>query len=738
MKDGEVNVYGILGRSVKDLLVVDTDSRPFAKLVQRSAEVEDAPSEVSGVSRKPRKSAAARPTIPESPRARETSSKARGKQRRPSPKPSISDKLRKIKPKSPKIEIPEHYYQHFSPRESPPGNSPGVETPTCPSPTPLDQRPNFTSPDIKSTYHHVDTPYPRDGSEQDQPKVFGGRVPVNQPTSKTTSPASGLLPDKYFWLTSQPPLRSPMEARLPEVYPPASPAVTTPVPSSLVNIHPKGSGGSRSPYFSKTRAGTDDKSESDTSEGSARHHKSTISKSAAQSQNAVPPRPASPKSRNASRSGRPVESRPSEASKPNFSQIEERLAALARRPGSALDSTRPEAEGHRQGRPRSRKSSIANQATPTVGTSHPADERLGSASCKEVPFMASPGIFMDAIERPQSDILKNRENNPSRNGARPGSTRPDAWAGAPSESRPSARKGSLPSQSRAGSTTWINRDAEPHIEPDETRTLLWSELSKMVGEVVHQPLARDESRGRRVDASRIPVSDTTSTRKVPPPEIGGSHSVPRTAQRLASQDRENQRPIRTILAPDVPNASSAPYNPDDEIVAEIIFHHQNRQGHGQTDNQGQPVRNIPSSQTVPRSAHKSMSPQLKGDDAAQMKTSPSMSEKGRLFYDSFGEIKVYKAPSPPDKKPHTGSGASCPSMDGASVHTEVTPKCSPATPSLHVFEPKTPKAMRLGPDLGIIMTSASDPLSSGELPSLDNLVDELASIGIPRAKSASW
>ncbi|KAI8958641.1 carbon-nitrogen hydrolase [Daldinia sp. FL1419] len=35
IKDGEVNVYGILGRGEKELLVVDTDSPPFAKLVYR-------------------------------------------------------------------------------------------------------------------------------------------------------------------------------------------------------------------------------------------------------------------------------------------------------------------------------------------------------------------------------------------------------------------------------------------------------------------------------------------------------------------------------------------------------------------------------------------------------------------------------------------------------------------------------------------------------------------------------
>ncbi|GAB1314080.1 hypothetical protein MFIFM68171_04290 [Madurella fahalii] len=35
IKDGEVSVYGLLGRGVKELLVVDTEQRPFAKLIDR-------------------------------------------------------------------------------------------------------------------------------------------------------------------------------------------------------------------------------------------------------------------------------------------------------------------------------------------------------------------------------------------------------------------------------------------------------------------------------------------------------------------------------------------------------------------------------------------------------------------------------------------------------------------------------------------------------------------------------
>jgi hypothetical protein len=39
IKDGEVSVYGLLGRGVKELLIVNTEAPPFAKLVNRSDSV---------------------------------------------------------------------------------------------------------------------------------------------------------------------------------------------------------------------------------------------------------------------------------------------------------------------------------------------------------------------------------------------------------------------------------------------------------------------------------------------------------------------------------------------------------------------------------------------------------------------------------------------------------------------------------------------------------------------------
>lgn len=56
---------------------------------------------------------------------------------------------------------------------------------------------------------------------------------------------------------------------------------------------------------------------------------------------------------------------------------------------------------------------------------------------------------------------------------------------------------------------------------------------------------------------------------------------------------------------------------------------------------------------------------------------------------------------------------SCLAMDVLSVHTLTTPEGSPAMPSPRFFEPTTPKAMKLDPDFNPILTSSSDPSSSG-------------------------
>lgn len=723
IKDGEVNVYGILGRSVKDVLVVDTDNGPFAKLVQRSDDEGANSSQVLGGARMGRN-----PSRADSSTPKNTEQKAKthttGGQRKPSPTPGTSNKPRRTKPESPKITIPEtqHSIQQFASYKFPIDESPGVATPTCPSPTPLHQRPKLTSPSPRIPEHHVDTPYPRDDLVQNRPHIYGGNISVDSTVSGTGSPGTGLAPDKYFRFTSQRPLRSPMESRFPQVYPPASPAMSSPVASSLVSIHSKGTGGGRPISGSKRQSPAPDTSQRKKQpEGAVHGNENTNANSKdKQNQDVVPPRPCSPKSRNASRTGRPTYDRQtSEPHQPNLSELGQRLESVSKRPGSSMDTKGNDSEGSRQGRARARQGSNAR----AVGTPIPGNERPGHVTNQEALFTASPSLMGETIVRSQSDLFKNREQNFGRSAGRPGSVQASGWTGAQT-------------RSRSDSTSLLKHDAQPHIEPDETRTLVWGELSKMVGEVLSQP--REASRGRRQESMPpmppVPMTSTASRSR-----SGGPPTGPLSEQRLLSRDRggtTEPRPMRTIMALDGANAS---LDPDDEIVAEIIFH---SHAQNQKNNQGQA-----SNPASPEIVQKGISRQDKKANPGERSrnNTPQARRKGSMPPITverkrssppgpFGEIRVYKEPTPSNRP---NSGDSCPNMDGASVHTITTPVRSPLTPSPRFFEPKTPKAMKLGSDFSLF-TSVSDHLPSEEFPPLDCVDGDTKGTRYPKAKSTGW
>lgn len=709
---------------MKDVLVVDTDNGPFAKLVQRAEHEGECSSQVLGGARKGRNHTRADSTTSNSEQKAKIHT-TRG-QRRPSPTPGLSNKPKRTKPESPKIRIPETepYKSQFASYKFPIDESPGVATPTCPSPTPLDQRPKLTSPSPKPPGHHVDTPYPRDESTQDRPHIYGGHVSVDSPVSRAVSPSTSLVPDKYFRFTSARPLRSPMESRFPQVYPPASPALSSPVASSLVSINSKGTTGGRSFSGSKKHSPAPSTTHRRKPEGSVQgSEKAKQNSTDDQDKEVLPPRPSSPKSRNASRTGRPTYNRrTSEPQQPNLADLGQRLESISRRPGSAMDSRGNDSDGSRQGRARARQTSNARP----VGTPLSADNKLDRFANKETPFTESPSVMGEEIVRSQSDLFKNRGQNFSRAAANAGFAHANGWT----DARP---------DSRSGSTSLLNRDAKPHIEPDETRTLVWGELSKMVGEVLSQP--REASRGRGHEPMPLsPPVQTAGTGSLPSPPEG-----PRAEQRLLSRDRggsTDPKPMRTIMALDGANAS---LDPDDEIVAEIIFH-----SHAQ--NQKQP-QSQPSNPASPQMVQKGVSRQEKNTNSRERSSNntPQTSRKGSMPpttaerkrsspQNALSEIRVYKEPTPSRTKARPGSGDSCPNMDGASVHTITTPVRSPLTPSPRVFEPKTPKAMKLDSDFGLL-TSFSDQLPSEDFPPLDYVdsdTKDAKGTRYPKAKSTGW
>lgn len=193
------------------------------------------------------------------------------------------------------------------------------------------------------------------------------------------------------------------------------------------------------------------------------------------------------------------------------------------------------------------------------------------------------------------------------------------------------------------------------------------------------------------------------------------------------------------MAKDSANAS---LDPDDEIVAEIIFHshaqnQKNAQGQGSNPatpemvqkgvtRQHQSPNLRENSQNAPQAPGKTQLPPASRERKQPTPRGP------------FGEIRVYKEPTPLDLKDRHDSGDACPTLDGASIHTIPTPVRSPVTPSPRYFEPKTPKAMNLNSEFGL-PTSFSDVLSSEEFPPLASIDSDLKeSRNSGKAKSTGW
>lgn len=764
--DGEVNVYGILGRGVKDLLVVDTDDAPFAKLIQRS-EGDTETASVGSRHRKPAKASREKPSRPTT--TREQNPASNNGQRKLTPTPIAPTKPKKPKPMSPRIHIPErnHTRQLSATHSTPIEESPGVATPTCPSPTPFSDRPMVNVPGGRPTKEHVNTPFPHDDSKDQDLRLRGWQISIDEPTPSTASPSSDHFSEKYFWLPTQTVLKSPMEMRFPGHYPPPSPAAVTPVPSALVRIPHKERYATKSPLVPKEQSSPKSvrSGGSSQSERLGRQQERTqgSKNDASQQDDDAPPRPSSPKSRNASRTGRPLDRRASEIEQPDLSDMIEKLEAFVRRPGSAMDSRPSDFDQPRQGRPRSPKSRNASRTGRHAETPQ-LDGRAGNISRTEYPLTASPSVFAEAPARTHSDMFVKGETLANRGTVDPGTIRPCPRAGVQSRNRSMSGAGMSHSHSRSGSTERASADAVPHIEPDETRTLVWSELSKIVGEVLDRPQSRGASRGRQPAASRATAASGPGLNRTTRSESRGPQAGPRMDQRFASQDRRGvagPANIRTIPAPNGVNGPSATYNSDDEIVAEIIFRSQGCPTHSQLNSQGQSTPsqagNPKSPPSMPRdrsiqekasnsrlSQRKNSTPQTQNPPRQQGSWPPKPPNDRRPpSHDSprrGGTRGTHVAPAALSTRGRTESSDSCPTMDGSSVHTLTTPKGSPATPPPppRFFEPTTPKAMRLDQDFGTILTSSSDPAAGGDFPPMDGLGNELLGIGLARPRSAVW
>lgn len=730
--------YIVKHRGIKELLVVDTDDEPFAKLVQREEAVQPDPQEHrpgssghdSGVSSKSSKSRNGKRTEdktrtrPEKslPREGPSSSKAPESQ---SPKESSSHKKRRERP-SVRVKIPEQHHLRTTSDslKTPIAETPTIPTPTAPSPTPLSARPKLVTSKDRAPSKHIDTPYPgTDNQSKRDQHILGGSVSIVTEEQQPAQDDPGMLSEKYFWMPSSTLLHSPLDGPkwpVPDVFlPPQSPSVS----AALIKF-PSRNSRRTAPSSLRDQSPKSEKSSSQSSR-SARSGRSGRSQMPRQVENAPPTRPAtttgagpmrpaSPKSRNASRTGR-HERRASEVEKPDLDEMIERLEALRRKTQSAQAQRQNYSGTPSQDRPRSPKSRNASRSGRPTESEFSFADRAFNLSRGSIPIGASDSVLASNIPRPQSDILG--KNNLTNGSAGCASSRGHYHTSDPE--RPSSRTEGLPQDTDA---------PVAHIEPEESRTMLWSEISKIVGEHLGRPDSRESTRGRQRNDSVI----STQARQ-------GSHGPPANNRGAASQTRQgNGGMIRSVRDPSL----GPPANPDDEIVAEIIFRRPGAGGPNQnsrsnsTEHAGTPGEGPGSTPRRDPSRH---SPE---SDSTPAKKVPSPLSKGDKKSTPGKEYDRKHNSAPAARQEGAGSEtdtANPPGLAGSSIHTLNSTKTSPTTPSPHAFEPSTPKAMILGPDYGSFLSTASDPLSSLRFEPLNSaLVADKAAGQIDRPRSAIW
>ncbi|KAK2058546.1 carbon-nitrogen hydrolase [Colletotrichum caudatum] len=155
VQNGEVKIYGILGRGEKKLLVVDTNDAPYAKLVHRPEREEPVAAQSGAPGSTESRDSSKQPDSRASPNIQDESLSPA-----PPSEPSVSSKTASIRSHAVQ-ESAEHtplvrrakppaiwtgQERSISPLRSPGDQSINLPTPTAPSPTPFATRPKLTIP----------------------------------------------------------------------------------------------------------------------------------------------------------------------------------------------------------------------------------------------------------------------------------------------------------------------------------------------------------------------------------------------------------------------------------------------------------------------------------------------------------------------------------------------------------------------------------------------------------------
>lgn len=390
----------------------------------------------------------------------------------------------------------------------------------------------------------------------------------------------------------------------------------------------------------------------------------------------------------------------------------ERLEALGWKSPSAMAQRQDRTETPTDGRPKSPKSRNASRSGRPSDIEYSLIERALNFSRGSIPISASDGMLGSDIIRPRSDILARDQRLTNGSVAEP---TPGTHQHSLSDSGCTASQG-VGVLERLGTPS-------AHIEPVESRTMLWSEISKIIGEHLGRPDSR-EPRGRQRSGSAAFANTSQGVRE-----------VPASVRAAPSQTRQgNGGAIRSVRDPSL----GPPADPNDEIVAEIIFH---RPGYptrnprsnsaGTTGTPDQTAGNTP-----PRRGSSRSSPD---DKSIQSKKAPSPlgKEDDKPLVPKDTESKRKSAPLASQVSGDELGEPTPPDLSGSSIHTLKSNKTSPTTPS-HVFGPSTPRAMVLGSEHGSVLSAASEPLSNPKFESLDALIGDKTVVPLGRPRSAIW
>lgn len=734
IKNGEVNVYGMLGRGEKELLVVDTDNAPYAKLIYRP----DGESAESSQVGRPGESTQSAPTPqepvrkPASPKPQHTSEQSSdntGSQSRQSaakdvqkPRPvldtsgqqAVTSPPRKSKPQSPKIQIP------YSPSLAEVAaklkedaamapahtNIAEIPTPTGPSPVPEAHRPQLTQDrkpsrsrqPKKSSYTHVATPHPN-AIKSDENRMFSGHVLISHEQFTPITPFDEPTPasPRYFWMPPDTLLKSPVGIR--DQTPPTSRSSAarskTPNTTQRPQSRPQISGSAEVPRTGNQNLREDAAYETE----KPRTTSVSIERAAAVTGEPHPVRPASPKSRNASRTGRLERSDSSLAQRPDIAALSQKLDAISfGSTGGRTEENKYETTEQRPERPSSPKSRNASRSRPWL----PADELI--AEQQQGTLSRSFGVAAASSPRPQ-----NKDSSVDVEDANTAST-PGQHARSQSitslSDHPNSRIGTLRHIAPLGSR-YENRP--------QSRNAARAQETRIPASLEDSASSRNVSRGRQ-PGQNVPV---VGAKGLDPPERSQSrrgwhndNSIPRGRSR--EQHLATETHTQDIFATEVIRVSPS---------CPVHGAHSHSHSH----------------------SHNSPSPHIHQDDIIEtevIRTSPHCPVHGQKHthsshsdgHGSDRQSPASSGSSTSGQSASLGSGRKdrVPSAYSSPVGTISTPKYSPNSIS---FDPRTPKAMILVSD---DIQSESDPGNTKTLKPLTFLEKDGFEERSGRPKSAVW